>query len=244
MKPQDFFIGIRDVLALLVPGALLVLLLPRSILDLTARKVLGLTPDPALAFLIFLFVALAAGSVLAAVSSVADDPVDQFIEGKATWLTWVLFPKQFVRRAQLEECRELAKALEASACTPLIGSCEPPWSTKSFWWNYLRVHCPEATAALDRTEGVQKQNRSLALLGLIGFAASIAALAVQLMEDCWPAAIRVAANWMAPTVPLALGHAGSAIVLTVIFTNIYVKQRIQFSRRLFELAVVERVGSK
>jgi hypothetical protein len=219
MKPQDLLIGLRDILSLLVPGAILLLFLPIDVIAwLSGRITFGPDNkiDTTLLLFIFLIAAMATGALLSGLAGQADELVDAFVEKRIKEPADRPLFKNLARRIKsLGRVRERAAQAEAELVQRLPGG-QPDalaWSTRSFWWNYLRLNCPVAIAELDRAEGLQKQFRSLALVGVLiaGFA--------PYSGSPWPQAV-------------------IGLVVGLFCLASYVGHRIKFSRRLFELALI------
>ncbi len=245
VKPQELSIGLRDVLALLVPGAVLLIALPVNVTGwLQGRLRLGDgPPDATLFLLVFLIAAIAAGSLLSGLAGLADDYVDEYIKWRAGRL-----PSRGIRGTlsrsihKLEEAKKLAEKLEACVLPAALagsGGDVRPWTTRSFWWNYLRLNCPEAIAELDRIEGIQKQFRSFVIVALF------IAIAALLEPIEWPTlfgAGPLSANPGEAIAPLGayapwLLFLPSLIICVFCFFS-YVGYRVRFARRLYELAIV------
>lgn len=216
MKPGDLFIGIRDFFTVLMPGVALLVLVP---IDWTwlIERLPESRPDAVL-LLAFLLVAYAAGTLLSGVAGLIDDVIDERLESRRKAFEHSSVQPAFWRfsRAERQAARaeRIAHALERAVASPL---CQlekgRPWSTKAFWWNYLRLNSPEAIAELNRVEAHQKMFRSFALLAVImGVVFGI--------REQWP-------------------EAAYAMAGLVAFTAFYVRYRIRFMRRLFELAVIQ-----
>ena len=92
MKPQEFFIGIRDFFAILVPGAFLLLLFPFDIADcinpqtLVSTSLLKQAPLP-----ILVVAAYAVGVLLMGIAGRMDEFVDRNIHRRrvATGKPWI-----------------------------------------------------------------------------------------------------------------------------------------------------------
>lgn len=220
MKPQDLALSIRDILALLAPGLVLLLLLPFDVIAWIAVRAQlpgAKAPDAALFILMFLIVALVAGALLSGVAGLGDGIVDRWIEA-SNGQRWA--PARFrARSRELARTRRLAQQLEALAIPAMPRDADlRPWGAKAFWWTYLRLHCPAAIAELDRVEGLQKQFRSLTLVGLIVGAASVTAAP------------------QGRLLPAVLALAAAALCWWI-----YVGLRQSFAIRLFQLAVIHAV---
>jgi hypothetical protein len=148
MKPQDFAIGIRDFFAILVPGAIVLFLLPAL-----ATTLRGADWD-ALDVIALAIAAYLIGSIADKVGAILDRPIDNFLKSDRI----SLFSRRLAaRKTEAEECqRQLLQS-----CIPAIPSHEPASSTRAFWWDQLRLDCPAAMQELDRIEAAQKLFRSL-----------------------------------------------------------------------------------
>ncbi|HYI47630.1 MAG TPA: hypothetical protein VEX35_04115 [Allosphingosinicella sp.] len=212
MKPQDFTIGIRDFFAILVPGAIVLFILPR--------------PDPqlfgpsleALDVIALAIVAYLIGSVADKLGAILDLPPDHFLRSKHL----PFFSKRLAaRKMEAEECqRQLLKD-----CVPPVPSHEPTNSTRVFWWDQLRLDCPAAIQELDRIEAAQKLFRSLtaASFVLAVYEKSVSAPEWRLFEG-------------------ALDHAAWWLLLAgLISAALYVAGRFAFFAAVCRLAVAYTV---
>jgi hypothetical protein len=164
----------------------------------------------------FVFAAYALGALLSALGALFDDVAEKV--GSA---------KRFVpglRRSAREDAEEtdrladLVKRLEEQELAKLP---EQPrgklWGKRAFWWNYLRVNCPQAVTEVDRIEAQQKLFRSLMIAWLALAAVSLA------YRDFDVGAIYAA--------------------LAVVSFLYYAGLRQSLSRRLFQIVVVQYVAS-
>lgn len=157
LKPQDFLISARDFFAVIVPGAIFLLLLPDRAL---AQMQIGTSGAELLAFAIAAYLA---GSVFSALGSGLDLVVDPLLQCRK-FRAFGLFPKLRRREALADKLRRQLIA----ECPCPISLKEHPESVKAFWWNHLRLNCPAAMVELDRIEATQKLFRSLApVFGLL-----------------------------------------------------------------------------
>lgn len=243
MKPQDLFLGVRDFLSLLVPGIVFLILFPASVLSFLSEpiRINGGDPDPTLLVLVFLAAALTAGSVLAGLAGMLDRHVDHFIRRRLAKTHTIWCPRELAE--QIDKLGEIERLASALACriNPLAGASghQLPWTPRAFWWNFMRLNCPVATAELDRIEGLQKQFRSLVVVSAAAALFSIGA------SVRWEALGRSFAN------PARLGEAFAplqaiapwllallALVTGMLCFAAYVGYRVRFARRLFELAII------
>lgn len=246
MKPQDLFLGVRDFLSLLVPGIVFLILFPASVLSFlsTPIRINGGDPDATLLVLVFLAAALTIGSVLAGLAGLLDRHVDDYVsyvrrrqaEAGGAWCPRAL-AEQIVKLGEIEN---MAASL-ACRINPLAAPSgrDLPWTPRAFWWNFMRLNCPVATAELDRIEGLQKQFRSLVV---VAAAAALFAIGAPIRWDALSPSftdpVRLAAAftplrsvlpWLLALLALATG--------TFCFAA-YVGYRVRFARRLFELAII------
>jgi hypothetical protein len=148
MKPQDFFIGIRDFFAIWVPGAVFLILLALKGPEPLMTQGLGL--------LTFAIAAYVVGSVASGAGTLLDFPVDAVLQSK--WFGRTVGKKLSRRKVVASDIqKELLKGCPASSA---VHSSE---SAKSFWWDHLRLNCAPAIAELDRIEAAQKLFRSLTI---------------------------------------------------------------------------------
>lgn len=148
MKPQDFLVGIRDFFAVVVPGATLLACAPAGALP--AALIPG---DATLKLFAVAIAAYLAGSIASAVGSLLDWPVDKALESDLVRRRW----------KELGQREDLAKELQGHLLGRLTDAERALYeeSPKGFWWNHLRLRCPEAIGELDRIEAAQKLFRSL-----------------------------------------------------------------------------------
>jgi hypothetical protein len=241
MKPQDLFIGIRDFLALLVPGCVLLLLWPVPLVSwLLDRSGLGST-DSTLRIFILLIASLAIGTFLSGLAGLMDYGVDAVLRkkfaktGQKGLRGWI---KGEITSLQLLQSRAQKLELEMNPFLKRLKPENRPWKTRSFWWNYLRLNCAAAIAELDRIEGLQKQFRSFVVVALILAALAFVRPSVIVspdkrhpwglefvsLHDPWP--------WLT-----SLGAILTACACLVAYAN----YRATFSRRLFELAIIHAI---
>ena len=149
MKPQDFFIGLRDFFSVVVPGAVFVALQP---LDRSSLLTSSQAVEAALALAIAAYIL---GSVASAIGAGLDWVTDPIIEHPL---------RQRLLGGRLEERRGAAESLRLElleGCSaPLIAAANIE-KTKGFWWDHLRLNSDVAIAELDRLEASQKLFRSL-----------------------------------------------------------------------------------
>jgi len=224
MKPQDMFIGARDFFAVLVPGAMFLILLPMDVAGWLGGKLAfgsGDDPSAGIVVLAFLAASYAVGTLISGVAGQFDKSVDRRIKDRIAkpptgWSKLTRLEKDLAR-AQI-----LAKGLEESINKQMIGLIENrPWSTRSFWWNYIRLKCPEGIMELDRLEGHQKLFRSLAFMSLLlGYIYALS-----------------------PTYggPPSIVETILAALAFCAFLVLYVRHRMVFGRRLYELAIVHTI---
>jgi len=208
-KPQDFFLGVRDFFAVLVPGATFLLLLPEKSLAVAGFGRSGL------ALLGVVIAAYLVGSVASAAGAALDHVVDPLLASRR-------FRDRF--GATLRRRQDLAERLQAE----LLGQCGDPLAgaegretVKDFWWTYLRLNSAEAMTELDRIEGTQKLFRSLVAVFL--------ALAL--------IAFPPTAAWMHPS--LAAGHrfaTGHYLAFAAVSAVLYAAARSSFLHALYRLA--------
>jgi hypothetical protein len=208
MKPGDLALGIRDLFAVLVPGALLLLLVPS---DYTAR-LFGHPIEASETLpggILFLTAAYALGALIGAAAGLLD-PLSERIYRPAVSLWPTRRSAAREEREQFENVRSTAKDLERRILksTGVNPGNSLLWNDKAFWRNYLRVSSAPAVAELDRVEGQQKLFRALSLVFiLVG----------------------------AVTIPSARG--GFSILLGLLFFALFVTYRRRFNLRLYQLAI-------
>lgn len=216
MKPQEMFVGARDFFAVLVPGAIFLILLPVTVTDwLRQNLMVGSTSYAGMELLAFAVASYAVGTLISGVAGQFDKSVDRRIRDRLAGTSQLTNLEENLARAEL-----LAKCLEESINKHMRGFSREtrPWSTRSFWWNYIRLNCPEGISELDRIEGHQKLFRSLALVSL--------ALAL----------IHALLRWVEK--PMPINPTLLAIGAFFAFFGLYVRYRMIFARRLYELAIV------
>lgn len=146
MRPQDLLLGARDFFAVLIPGAVLLLIIP---LPLDQSKLEGLS------LFAFAVAAYLAGSLASAVGGIADYLIDPILKS-ARYRRSIFGRKLACREKAAEQLRDILLESHAGR-TPVLES----YSVKSFWWDRLRLGCPPALLELDRIEARQKLFRSL-----------------------------------------------------------------------------------
>lgn len=157
MKQQDLLLSFRDLLAVFVPGA--VLLYALTAIDNTSLGFRITRLVPGVDTIVFAALAYGLGSVIYAIGSGLDFIYDIF-EPK------LLRGQRRERFACFASIATEAKNRALDATAP--GSDLPAlWSNKSFWADYLRRTCPAASAELDRLEGTQKFFRTFSVVLLL-----------------------------------------------------------------------------
>jgi hypothetical protein len=236
MKPQDLLLGVRDFFAILIPGAILLLVLqalaplpdplPKWLLEAAAR-IKGFSGLPE-AF-VFAVAAFVAGQIVSSLSTILDWPVDRFERNCGPLLTRYPALGRLDPGLRLWRFRCLATVLKDQATSRLLHpegqgldsarsrreilrGDDRLWSVKSFWRDYLRLNEPEAIAELDRIESHQKMFRSFGIVALI--------LALLLLP-------RLDAVYRA-LAPLAF----------LVCYYLFVRFRLEFFYRLYKLAVL------
>jgi len=228
MKPQDFFISARDFFAIIVPGALLLLLAPTADPALNIYSALrdGIPESATIVLLGSLVCTYAVGTVIAGVGAKADIVADNLTARIMRVYdrkdeVHALFHFFFRKIDKLRQDEALARSLELTI-VPAMDKLETrrrPWSTRGFWWNYLRLNCPEAIGELDRVEGVQKQFRGLAV------GAGVMSLLYSRNSGLSP--------W------LFWSSMAFAVLIYAYWDN-----RMRFGRRLFELAIAHAISRR
>lgn len=217
MRPQDLFLSARDFFTIIVPGGVLLLLAPGDVLrEIVARVTFGDRPDAALILFAFFVCAYALGSLVSGASSKLDDLVDPRLRRRIDAADRTAARPS--KLAKLAAAEETAARLEAAVMpSAAMRGAARAWSTKGFWWNFLRVNCPAAITELDRVESQQKQFRALIVTLLV-----LTLLHLFAGEWRWLLALPVAAGmcWL------------------------YVSYRIRFARRLFELAIIAAISTE
>jgi hypothetical protein len=148
MKPQEFFIGLRDFFSVVVPGVVFLCLQPFEATRLLQSGDVERT-------LVLVIAAYLLGSIAAALGAGLDWAVDPLIEHPSR--------KQWFG-GRLEDRREAAEALRLElleGCSAPLRSAADIEQTKGFWWDHLRLNSDVAIAELDRLEASQKLFRSL-----------------------------------------------------------------------------------
>jgi hypothetical protein len=216
MKPQDFFIGIRDFFSVLVPGLALLLIFPQigQLLNEQLQWALPKAGAGALAFAALL-ASYGLGMLVGAAASLLDRYVDDNLIGNDGRPTTRFLRRVFGLRAASREllaAQTFAEDMERKVLA--AGSNAPavrPWTAKAFWWNYMRVRCPTAVEELDRIEGHQKLFRALGPVALLAAAAG--------HSRSWLFIVLcVAACWA--------------------FFGLFIRSRIRFTRRLYEFVAI------
>ena len=212
MKPQDFFIGLRDFFSVLVPGVVFLTLLPPLKSAILGANVV----EAAFAFAIAAYIV---GSVAASLGAGLDWIIDPAIEHPL---------RKRVLGGRLEERRDAAEALRLE----LLEGCSEPLlaaahieKTKGFWWDHLRLNCDVAIAELDRLEASQKLFRSLVATFLL------LALAYSIPRDLLSPALAQVTGF--PSERSAIAIFSIAAFLSAI---LYAGRRYLFLTTLYRLA--------
>ena len=168
MKPGDFALGLRDFLAIIVPGALLLLLIPPSY----TGGMLGhslLANESITDTLLFLTASYAVGALIGAAAGFFDPIAERIYRPVGSIFTRGGRKEE---QQQFANLRQTAKSLEQRILKRAgIEVAETAlWNDKAFWRNYLRLSSRSAIEELDRVEGQQKLFRALALVFLIAAA--------------------------------------------------------------------------
>lgn len=151
MKPTDFFIGVMEFFAILMPGAALVylFLLSAPHQATAALAPLGTSSD-VVRWAAFAVVAYVSGHVLHHIGSVLDDWYDH---------GYVTHKRRFGDERLLREARDLHR-------TDLGGNIEEV-STFNWATSWVRVHSNSAGAELERSGADSKFFRSLCIVAAI-----------------------------------------------------------------------------
>ncbi|MXO58605.1 hypothetical protein GRI89_03490 [Altererythrobacter salegens] len=218
MKPSELLIGLRELFAFVVPGAVLLFLLPAAFTDLIeadAHHRLPWAGNNTFFLLFSAFAAYALGAVLSGVGSLFDEVAEKAADLRS------LLPgfANSVREGAIEaeNLSDLAGKLEQVALRTLpVQPQGQVWGRRAFWWNYMRIHCPQAVAEIDRLEAQQKLFRSLMVAWIV--------LAV----------LELASR----SLPLAATYAVFAIVSFFYYAGL----RRTLSRRLYQCVVIQFVS--
>ncbi|WP_156360145.1 hypothetical protein [Sphingomonas sp. Leaf10] len=154
MKPQDLSLGFRDLIAVFVPGAVLLYAIMAA-----GKKSLGIPVTnlvPGGDILLFAALAYGLGSVVYAFGAALDFIYDLL----EPWLV------RGTRRERFACFDILATDAKNSAIEAALPGSKLPalWSNKSFWGDQLRRTCPAASIELDRLEGTQKFFRTFSVV--------------------------------------------------------------------------------
>lgn len=229
MKPQDFFLGVRDFFAVFIPGLVLLMVFPiiGRQLKLRLDQALPGLAEAGFAFAAFL-TAYALGVLVSGFASRLDGPLDSWLRTrrknaeKADIAVKTRPGWRFTRKEHsLARAERLAGDLEARIIPAVKGlkSDDRPWSVKGFWWTFLRLNCSIAAEQLDAIEGYQKLFRSLIVVAPVAAAAAFYESIGGTSQET-----------------LLLGFA--CLAATGLFAFLYASFRIRFTRRLYELAIV------
>ena len=175
-KPSDFFIGVVDFFAVLLPGAALVYLL-QPIMIATAPKV-WLPTTPTQAWVMFLVLAYIAGHLLHALGSWL---LDKYIYGK------FYLPRFRSSHAQAAKLAKNPSALRknTNAAETLLARVCLTTETNSTGTNYydwclsdVRVSSPAGATEVDRLQADSKFFRSMVFVFLVAALVSLREAAV------------------------------------------------------------------
>ena len=229
MKPQDFFIGTLDFFAIIVPGAMLLILAATISPDLDLWIYLqnsAARDSQTLILLICIVSTYAVGTVISRLASLLDNAGDG-LTGALIRRAEATQGKMRFGLDKIDKLRQgeaLAHDLELEI-VPGIEQFETgrrPWSTRAFWRNYLRLNCAVAMTELDQIEAQQKQFRSLSVGALVLAAAHL------FYGEPWVRLLN------------ALGYVAAALVLAYGYWGL----RTRFMRRLFELSIAFAISQQ
>jgi len=208
MKPGDLALSIRDLFAVLVPGALFLALFPVDFSSWLGGYPPAMSEDLQKSIL-FLIAAYAVGSLIGAAAGFLD-PLAERIYRPATslWPSRRALAKDVV--AQFDSLRSTARGLERRILkdTGVPTNDTPLWNDKAFWRNYLRISSAPAVGELDRVEGQQKLFRALGVVFVL----------VALFSVPQPRSL-------------------AAIAVALLFFALFVTYRRRFNVRLYQSAI-------
>jgi hypothetical protein len=208
MQPGDLALGIRDLFAVLVPGALFLLL----ILPYYPVSPDSYPPEIAQALpisILLLIAAYAVGSLIGAAAGVLDPLAERIYRpARSLWPSRRALAKDVA--AQFDSLRSTARGLERRILkdTGVPTNDTPMWNDKAFWRNYLRISSAAAVGELDRVEAQQKLFRALSLVFLLA----------ALLRGPEPSSVAM-------------------VVVALLFFALFVTYRRRFNVRLYQSAI-------
>ncbi len=130
MKPGDLALGIRDLFAVLVPGALFLLLIPTTWVLGYQLELADNLPDT----VVFLIAAYAVGSLIGAAAGFLDPLAERIYRpAMSLWPSRGALAKDVA--AQFDSLRATARGLERGILkdTGVPTNDTPLWNDKAFW---------------------------------------------------------------------------------------------------------------
>ena len=175
-KPSDFFIGVLDFFAVLLPGAALVYLVQPLVITVTPKVWLPTTPEQA--WVMFLVLAYITGHFLHALGSWL---LDKYVYGK---LYLPLFRSSHAQAAKLKKddfaLEEHKKAKETLLARVRLTTKADSTGTNYYDWclSDVRVSSPAGATEVDRLQADSKFFRSMVFVFLVAALVSFRACAV------------------------------------------------------------------
>jgi hypothetical protein len=172
-KPSDFFVGVIDFFAVLLPGASLVYLLQPLIVTSTVTPWLPATPTQG--WMVFLVLAYIAGHLLHAIGSWL---LDDYIYGMFYVPRWRPPHSRAAKLIRQADAAGLRKDTEASAtllARVYLTTNVNPQGTNYYDWclSDVRVNSPPGAVEVDRLQADSKFFRSMAFVFLVGTLVSL-----------------------------------------------------------------------
>ena len=191
-KPSDFFIGVLDFFAVLLPGAALVYLLQPLIIAGTPTQWMPATPTQG--WVAFLVLGYIAGHLLHAIGSWL---LDDYVYGKLylpRWRSPHSRAKKLIRMGP-SALREDSKAAETLLARVYLTTKVDPQGTNYYDWclSDVRLNSPAGAGEVDRLQADSKFFRSMVFVFLV--AALICLREALLWVSAGAAALTLFAIW-------------------------------------------------
>jgi hypothetical protein len=192
-KPSDFFVGVIDFFAVLLPGASLVYLLQPLIVTGLPRAWLPATPEQA--WVVFLVLAYIAGHVLHAIGSWL---LDDYIYGKfyvPRWKSSHSRAAKWIRQADSCGLRGDTESAATLLARVYLTTRVNPQGTNYYDWclSDVRVNSPAGATEVDRLQSDSKFFRSMVFVFLV--AALLSSREALVWVSAGTAALTIFAIW-------------------------------------------------
>jgi hypothetical protein len=163
VKPQDFFVSVRELFGILIPGIIFLSVLGDIDGGFTNQSYqygfrIGVSKEPdASDIIIMLAAAYAIGTIINGLGSLLDGAYD-LIGQRLKWRDRGPRFIEFERIATDAKIRAVANIMGIEKSRTFL------WSNKSFWNDRIKQICPEGSVQLDKIEATQKFFRSMCIV--------------------------------------------------------------------------------